>query len=73
MSVVALPVLPPLPDDLPGRLRELADWVEKGIVTQMVLGFAVEGEYEFLWPSSLHDSVVLCSMMQQQAIDNMRR
>ncbi len=62
-----------LPKDLPAKLRELADWVEKGTITEMVVGYVEAGEYCFVWPSSLHDSLVLTSLLQQTAIDRLRR
>lgn len=56
----------PLPADFPGILRALADRIESGEVTQFV-GLAVSEEYEFLFPSSLHESLVLASLLQHRA------
>ena len=73
MTVVALSPPRLLPRDLPATLRDLADRVERGDVTEMVVGFCERDGYEFLWPSSLHQSLILCVMLQQTAIDRMRR
>jgi len=72
-SVVSLSVVPPLPADTAGRLRQLADDVEAGRVTALAVGYVFEGGYEFLWPSSLLDSMTLSTLMQASAIDRMRR
>lgn len=62
-----------MPDDFPAALRKLASNVESGRVTAMVVACVADGCYEFLWPSSLSESVLLTTMAQQSAIDNMRR
>mgnify|MGYP003442502533 CR=1 FL=1 len=73
MSVTALKPLPPLPYDTAARLRELADDVEAGKVTAMAVGYVYEGCYEFLWPSSIIESMTITTLMQAAAIDRMRR
>ena len=62
----------PLPDDFPKLLRDLADSVERGNITGMVVAYSNSGEYKFCYPSNLHDSVVLAAMLQQNCIDRMR-
>lgn len=64
---------PALPADLPARLREMADDVEAGRVTAMVVAYVYDGHYEFLWPSSKLDSMTLTTLAHQAAIDRMRR
>ena len=72
-KVAQLKPVPALPPDLPGRLRKLADDVEAGIVTAMAVGYVCEGSYEFLWPSSLAESLTITTLMQASALDNFRR
>jgi hypothetical protein len=71
-NIKALPAVSPLPPDLPERLRELADHVESGRVTAMVIAFARDGEYQFIWPSTRADSVVLAGLAHHQSIERMR-
>jgi len=72
-KVVPLKTLPPLPTDLPARLRGMADDVESGRVTAMVVGYVSDGCYEFLWPSSMNDSLIIATLAQASAIDRLRR
>jgi hypothetical protein len=72
-KIVQLIPVPALPPDLPGRLRQLADDVEAGRVTEMAVGYVCEGEYEFLWPSSLVDSLTITTLMKASALDRFRR
>ena len=61
-----------LPGDVPARLRQLADDVEQGRVTAMAVGYVIDGGYEFMWPSSLVDSLTLASLMQASAVAKFR-
>jgi hypothetical protein len=72
-NITTLKPLPHLPADLPDRLRRLVDDVEAGRVTSMVVAYVYDGAYEFLWPSSLVDSMTLTTLAQASAIDRMRR
>lgn len=51
----------------------MADDVEAGRVTAMVVAYVYDGHYEFLWPSSKLDSMTLTTLAHQAAIDRMRR
>ena len=72
-SIIKLEPLRALPADLPDRLRELAVYVESGRVTEMIVGYVCDGNYEFLWPSSLLDSLTLATLAQANAVDRLRR
>lgn len=58
-----------LPADLSENLRELANKVDRGEITEFVAGYVINGEYEFLYPSSLNDSMILTSIMQHLTAD----
>jgi len=72
-NVVTLKTLPQLPPDLPARLREMADDVESGRVTAMIVGYVCDGCYGFLWPSSMTDSLTIATLAQASALDRLRR
>jgi len=61
----------PMPDDFPSMLRALADRVERGEITSFVGAWSSEN-YEFLFPSSLSDSLVLATLLQRVAVDKFR-
>lgn len=58
-----------LAGDLPGILRDLADAIEEGQVTSFVAAMERDGEYEFLLPSSLVDSLTLATLLQRRCTD----
>jgi hypothetical protein len=62
-----------VPDDLSQRLRELADEVDKGYITGMVIAYTGDGEYSFMFGTSLSESILLAALMQQESIDRMRK
>lgn len=71
LSVVKIePKKSALPSDFPDILRKLADRIEAGEVTAFV-GVAVAEEYEYLWPMSLCDSVMLTSLLNHRALQRM--
>jgi hypothetical protein len=72
-KITQLKPVPALPPDLPGRLRQMADDVEAGRVTAMVVGYVCEDSYEFLWPSSLTESLTITALLQASALDRFRR
>jgi hypothetical protein len=72
-NITKLAPLPALPPDLPGRLRQLADDVEAGRVTAMVVAYVCDDCYEFLWPSSLTESLTITTLAQASALDRLRR
>jgi hypothetical protein len=72
-NITQLKPLPAMPPDLPEILRRLADDVESGAITSMIVAYVQDGNYEFLWPSSLIESMTLTTIAQQTAIDRFRR
>lgn len=65
--------LPALPPDLPVQLRQMAEDVESGRVTAMIVGYVRDDRYAFLWPSSLTESLTIATLAQASALDRMRR
>jgi hypothetical protein len=63
-NIVLLKTGPKPPEDLSKRLREIADFADEGKVTSLIAGFVNEGEYEFLWGSSLEDRVFILELMK---------
>jgi len=61
-----------VPDDLSQRLRELADEVDKGYITGMVIAYIGDAEYSFVFGTSLSESIVLSTLLHQSSIDRMR-
>jgi hypothetical protein len=61
------------PSGLAHSLRELADKVDAGAVTDVVLARVEHGNYEFLYAASLASCVVMAALLQQSCIDRMRR
>lgn len=59
--------------DLAALLRDLADKVERGEITDMITAYVGANSYSFTYAASDHDCVVLSSMLQQNCIDRMRR
>ena len=63
----------PMPADVPDRLRQLAADVESGRVTALVIGLVCDDNYEFVWPSSLNESLLIATLLQASALDRLRR
>lgn len=64
----------PLPDDLPALLRKMADDVEAGRLTGFYAGYTNEvGEYGFVIPSSINDTLILAALMYDMALSKYRR
>jgi hypothetical protein len=61
------------PSDLSAVLRQMADDVDAGIVTDMVAVSVHDGNYEFTYAASLINCLVMASMLQANCIDRMRR
>jgi hypothetical protein len=51
----------------------MADQAEAGELTGFVGASVVQDNYEFVYSASLHDSIVMSSLLQQNCIDRMRR
>lgn len=62
----------PLPSDFAGVLRDLADAVERGEVAQCAVACVRGGAFEFLLPSSLHDSLVLAALLHHRCVERFK-
>lgn len=72
MNIVPL-VQPRKPaSDLSQRLRELADLVDSGDVTDVILARVQGGSYEFLYAASLVDALVMSTLLQSNCVNRMR-
>ena len=72
MNVVSLKPRGALPDDTASQLRDLAERVEKGEITELVIALVSDDVFEFLFPSSLTESLVLANLLHQKCIDRFR-
>ena len=72
MNIVEFKKPAPMPGDFPSILRDLAGSVEKGQVTEFVCAAVIDGNYEFLFPSSLADSLLLATLLQHRCITRMQ-
>lgn len=74
LKIVSLPLYrKAINTDFPLRLRELADCAARGEIDSAVVAYVgPDGAFNFLWPSSLTDSLVLAAMLQGLALDRMR-
>jgi hypothetical protein len=70
-NVFQMPKSSKLPDDTGKQLRALADRCDRGEVDSLVIALAA-GDYEFLLPSSLSDSLVLSALLQERCIDRFK-
>ena len=61
------------PDDLADELRQLADAVDEGDISGMIIAYVYKGEYSFAFGTSKAESILLAALMQQQSIDRMRK
>lgn len=61
-----------LPADTAAALRLLADQIDSGLVTSIVIAAVAGDTYEFHMPSSLHDSLVLASLLQTRCLEGFR-
>lgn len=59
-------------DDAPEVLRKLADDIEAGTVTEMVLACVYNDEYELMRFSSLSESLVLSSLLHHSILRGFR-
>ena len=71
MSSVVLALIRP-PSDLAERLRELADQVDAGRLTDAIVAYVSDGNYDFIYGASLHQCIVLSSLLNQNCIDRTR-
>lgn len=60
------------PGDLAETLRRIADQVDSGEVSSANMVYVANGNYEFVFASSLSDGVVMSALLHQNCIDRMR-
>ena len=61
------------PDDLAAFLRQAADDVDNGVITGMVFAAVRHNEYTLSFSTSLETSLVLSALLNNSAIQNLRR
>lgn len=61
------------PSDLSRILRDMADAVDRGEITELVAVSVNGGAYDFHYSASLHSCLVMASMLWQNCVDRMRR
>ena len=61
------------PSDLAARLRKMADDIDAGLLTDIVIASVTSGNYEFTYGASLLDCLVMSDLLHQSCIDRMRR
>jgi hypothetical protein len=67
-----LPSRSAMPDDTANVLRRLADRIERGEVSALIVGMVADGCYEWMFPSSRVDSLTLSALLHATCIDRMR-
>lgn len=60
------------PEGLSTTLRDLADRVDAGNVTDMVLSYVDNDHYEFVYAASKINCIVMSSMLQRECLDRMK-
>lgn len=65
------PLRPP-PSDLARQLRALADDVDAGKIGELVAGYVLNGQYEFLYGCSLSDALLISTLLQRRCVDRMQ-
>lgn len=60
------------PTNLASDLRALADAVDRGEIKELITAYIQEDQYTFLFAASLQTSLVLSTLMQDTAINNLR-
>lgn len=59
---------PRAPTDLSRQLRELADSVDRGEITELIAAYPMKGEYEFLYGASLRDALTLSILLHHRCV-----
>jgi hypothetical protein len=59
------------PSDLAQRLRELADAADRGELVDMVACYTQSEGIDFLFATSMMNSIALATMLQQRAVQRM--
>lgn len=60
------------PSDLSAVLRRLADDVDRGLCTSLIACYLQDDRYEFIYATSLFNSIGMASMLHANSIDRMR-
>ena len=60
------------PSGLAGRLRELADCVDRGEVLEFVACHDLNGDFHFIRGASKLNAIAMASMLHDEALDQMR-
>ena len=68
-NVKLLPTKNSIPPDTPVLLRALADRCERGEITSLVIALTADDSYEFIFPSSLNDSLVLADLLHAKCVN----
>lgn len=50
----------------------MADRVDAGEITDVVIGYVMNGNYEFTYGASISECIVISTLLQQNCIDRMR-
>ncbi len=61
------------PEGLSTTLRDLADRVDAGQVTDMVIAYVDADCYEFVYAASKINCIAMSSMLQRQCLDRMKQ
>ncbi len=68
-NLTVLKQTPRLPSDAAAQLRKIADSIDAGETTELCAAMVTNGSYEFLFVSSLTDSLVLASLLQHRCVE----
>jgi len=60
------------PSDLSKVLRDMADAVDRGEITDLIAAYIEEDEYLFTYATSMKTAVVLAAMLQDQSLQRMK-
>lgn len=60
------------PSDLAEHLRAMADKADAGELTEVAIGYVLNGNYEFTYGASLSQCVLLSALLHRNCIDRMR-
>lgn len=69
MKVVPLKAAP---NDLADILRDLADRVDSGAITGMVIAHTEDDNYHFHYSASKNDCLIMATFLHQNCIDRLR-
>ena len=61
------------PDDLPEKLRALADAVERREVTALVAAYVCADKFEFLYSASVSNGMELATLLHSRCLERYRR